>query len=803
MMFKKYFIGLLAAFCFCACNDGSTISTGSDTEDSGKNNGDKKDPEKQDPDKQDPDKQDPEKQDPEKPTPKPHPEIPDADGDTISDEYECPKGDTKTGEGCEDTDGDGTPDYQDTDSDDDTIPDSIEAMNGGDLSEKPVTCFGNSIEAFRTDDADLNEIPDAKEANIANDKPSDIDSDTIPDFCDEDNDDDTIPDVDEFVGLAGKEGASGMDCNNDTVPDAFGSLENPIDCDGDTILDYNDPDGDGDTIHDKFELTTDSNNDGILDRYSKDSDGDTIPDSEEKGPNETPLDSDGDGKYDFQVLDSDNDSLLDALEVKCSDGKDSRIKADTDEDGQSDLAEYAIAVANNADPAKLICDPSHTVKDYISFYFELPLSGETSTDTLIFEPRVTKADVLLNVDNTGSMQKAISNLQTHFTKVVVAEVQKRVPDSQFGVSIFRDFDATPVWQLYQPITSDLDAFQTQLNKIKDDKDATDYPEAGYESLYEIATGDVKNNDAWEIMPKPTGDDIFGSAGFRKGALPIVIHITDAPSHEKTNKGGHTAQQAFDALNEHGIRVIHIGTPFTVAENQPELLAIDGKKMAAGTHSIVPVCAHQSDSNTWACGTNKCCTNAFDKSKPAGEEPDSNSQCTLAINPSASTDKVMADGTDALAYKTMLAIEALVKYNTYDVATRIVGEPIPEADQVDGQNVDTSCFIQKVEAVGYEKPADPVVSSCLEQHISTKMKDFNSKGYMDGFENFAVGAASPESPKSKLSFKVIAQNKNCVKRDTKPRAFNAVIEVYNPATGMVFDKHIVAIIVPGVPDEQVN
>ena len=37
MMFKKYFIGLLAAFCFCACNDGSTISTGSDTEDSGKN----------------------------------------------------------------------------------------------------------------------------------------------------------------------------------------------------------------------------------------------------------------------------------------------------------------------------------------------------------------------------------------------------------------------------------------------------------------------------------------------------------------------------------------------------------------------------------------------------------------------------------------------------------------------------------------------------------------------------------------------------------------------------------------------
>ena len=157
----------------------------------------------------------------------------------------------------------------------------------------------------------------------------------------------------------------------------------------------------------------------------------------------------------------------------------------------------------------------------------------------------------------------------------------------------------------------------------------------------------------------------------------------------------------------------------------------------------------------------------------------------------------------MIYKTVLAIEAIVKYSTYDVSTRVVGEPIAAGDKVSpDDDKTTACFIKRIEAVSYEPPANSVVSECLKNNQIAK-KDFSGKGYDDGFENFAVGAALPDSPKSKLTFNVVAQNDNCVKKSTEARSFTARIQVIDPTTNMVFAEHEVSIIVPGTPKDQIN
>lgn len=787
-MRKSVIISILAGLFIIGCSDG------------GGSEGNKNDtPEVVDPDPQvDPDKPDPDKPDPDKPKPdKPKSDVPDEDGDTISDADEGRADNV-------DTDGDGTPDYLDEDSDGDTIPDAVEALNGGDPANPPYVATGcdESVPAFQTKDADCNEILDADEAHLDSDgAPRDIDNDTIPDFVDDDNDGDGTPDVDEIMGLPNEDddSVSGMDCDGDTVPDPFGTSEHPVDCDQDGTPDYNDPDSDGDTIEDVFEGISDANEDGFFDRYSQDSDGDTIPDKDERGTGEKPLDSNQDNIYDFQEFDSDSDGLPDKYEVFCDDlGFYSSTQWDSDGDSYSDLAEYATAISYGKEPKDYICSADKTVKEFVTFYFELARGGDGGEQKLIFEPSVTKADVFLNVDTTGSMQSAIDNLQEFFSDVVISEVRKRVPESQFGLSIFKDFDETPIWQLRHAITGDDAAFNQKLNELKAELGKTDYPEAGYESLYEIASGDVsQNSKAWSYASKPEG---IGGAGFRRGSLPIVLHVTDANSNEK----GHNAAQAFEALNKIGARVIQLGTPFT-SKVEKELKA-EGVKMAKNTNAVVPVCAFQYDDGKWACGTNKCCTNDAYKSKQVGADPDSDGNCVLSLEPSIQMSREFNDASgnpvNALAYETVLAIEALVKYGTYNVSTRVIGVPFTDEERMSAEKPDTSCFIEKVEALSFTPPDNAVVSDCLKK-IPTQLAKFNGSDYDNGFTNFAVGTALSTGARSQLQFNVIARNNDCVKPDVQGRSYKATIQVYDPVTDLVFAEHEVAIIVPGEKIAEVN
>ena len=189
------------------------------------------------------------------------PDVLDADNDTIPDEVE----------GDIDTDNDGIPNREDTDSDADGIPDSV---------EKNTDTDGDGTPDYIDTDSDADGISDALEGS------ADSDDNGVPDYIDNTTDPDT---------------------DGDGIPD---SIEGDIDTDGDSLVNRVDTDSDGDGIPDSVETVIDTDGDGLANYIDIDSDNDSIGDIIEQN-----VDSDGDGIADYKDRDSDNDTLTDAMEA--------------------------------------------------------------------------------------------------------------------------------------------------------------------------------------------------------------------------------------------------------------------------------------------------------------------------------------------------------------------------------------------------------------------------------------------------------------------------------------------------------
>jgi hypothetical protein len=266
----------------------------------------------------------------------------DTNGDGIDDAYVLP-----------DSDGDHTPDVLDLDSDNDGVPDVIEAM---------------LVDADNDARADAGQSPTAT--------PADTDGDATPDYLDVDSDGDGTFDV-----VASGHGSldtdhdgridAAADADHDGIPDVVDPAPSVpgtfADADGDGTADAQDRDLDNDGIPDALDGTGDLDGDGLPNLADRDSDGDGISDLVEAGGVDAngdgivddltdtnhngladvydsaaggtalPLpDSDHDGTADFRDLDSDNDGISDRQESTVdsdhdgiADYKDSTGKLDT------------------------------------------------------------------------------------------------------------------------------------------------------------------------------------------------------------------------------------------------------------------------------------------------------------------------------------------------------------------------------------------------------------------------------------------------------------------------------------------
>lgn len=209
-------------------------------------------------------------------------------------------------EGNVDTDNDGVPDYRDDDSDNDGIPDALEddlspALTGRDSDADGID---DALDVDETGglDGDNDGIDDARE-------PSDSDGDGVADFQDRDSDNDGIPDAIEANDVPGGPG---------------------VDSDGDGVADYRDPDSDNDGISDLAEGQTsgsDVDGDGIDDDFDVDETGGADVDGNGVDDAAMADDFDSDGVPNYLDLDSDNDSILDVVEGGLT---------DDDEDGLVD-----------------------------------------------------------------------------------------------------------------------------------------------------------------------------------------------------------------------------------------------------------------------------------------------------------------------------------------------------------------------------------------------------------------------------------------------------------------------------------
>jgi hypothetical protein len=230
----------------------------------------------------------------------------DADDDGIPDYLES---DTS------DSDGDGTPDAQDTDSDGDGIPDSDEWGQANCPSDSDAPAC----------DADDDGIPDYLESDTR-----DTDGDGLVDSEDTDADGDGTLDEDEWGedDCPTDDNAPACDTDDDGVPDWLDQGDDDTDSDDDTISDGDEfwttcPDGadttidtDGDGVPNCADYDADDGSDppDSPNHLDTDADDDGVPDSEEAGDADLgtpPVDTDGDGVPDYLDPDSDNDGWLD------------------------------------------------------------------------------------------------------------------------------------------------------------------------------------------------------------------------------------------------------------------------------------------------------------------------------------------------------------------------------------------------------------------------------------------------------------------------------------------------------------
>ena len=232
-----------------------------------------------------------------------------------------------------DFDGDGIPDHDDLDSDNDGILDVVEAgYASSDTNQDGRIDGGANIDG-------LVPLIDPAVTGQGIPLPIDWDGDGVPDWHDLDSDQDGVLDVVEAGYANSDTNQDGrIDDGNGNVPtvnsDGLPPIMNPngngqgiplpIDWDGDGVPDWHDLDSDNDGILDVVEagyIDSDSNQDGRIDDgngnppavdangiapvINVNGDGTGIP---------LPIDWDSDGVPDWHDLDSDNDGILDVIE---------------------------------------------------------------------------------------------------------------------------------------------------------------------------------------------------------------------------------------------------------------------------------------------------------------------------------------------------------------------------------------------------------------------------------------------------------------------------------------------------------
>jgi hypothetical protein len=206
-------------------------------------------------------------------------------------------------------------------------------------------------------------------------------------------------------------------------------------------------------------------------------------------------------------------------------------------------------------------------------------------------------DLHVSMDTTSSFSEEIDALQETLTEQILPSVRSSIARTSVGVSSFEDFPSDPFggandrpFTLETAITSNTSRVNSALARLDSPIGyGGDFPESGFEALYQIATGAGYKLGSETLIPRATGAALegggrIGGVGFRPGSLRAVLHITDARSHtpldyQSAFPGTRGRAEAIAALQDERIRVIGIASG-TIARD--DLTAV-----ALGTGAVMP------------------------------------------------------------------------------------------------------------------------------------------------------------------------------------------------------------------------
>jgi len=288
-----------------------------------------------------------------------------------------------------DTDGDGQPDFQDVDSDNDGLSDLVEGGSDPDLDDNNDGVIDDQND---TDNDGIADSVDADTNGTAATTP-DTDGDGVDDYRDLDSDNDGLNDVEE---------SNGTDTDGDGMSDDNTTLTDP-----DTL-----PDSDGDGTAD----TTDPSNPDLDDDLDTDGDG-VIDDNN---------DTDGDGIPD--VVDGDDDHFGDA-----PDDKDDNVVMDEDSGTLEGNLIDGTVVGGTEDGNGTDSDPDEDNLTVTGFSIDIDndgvpeqfdLNGSNTEETVIINGVGT-----LTIDENGSY--AFTPLEDYYGDV--PDVNYTISDGRGGI----------------------------------------------------------------------------------------------------------------------------------------------------------------------------------------------------------------------------------------------------------------------------------------------------------------------------------------------------------------------------------
>ncbi len=203
----------------------------------------------------------------------------------------------------------------------------------------------------------------------------------------------------------------------------------------------------------------------------------------------------------------------------------------------------------------------------------LPFGAPAVEVPLEISADLTRLDVVFSIDTTGSFGGEIDALQRDVLTVVTPRLAARVDDVAFAVTRFEDVPLPPFgapsdrpFTLVRALTTSNALLASAVASLDAPLgNGGDIAESGAEALYQIATG--AGFAPWVAPYAPSRDArgaSQGGVGFRDGSLRVVLHVTDAPTHEPADyagsvRGAHSLAEATTALQENGIAVIGVAS----------------------------------------------------------------------------------------------------------------------------------------------------------------------------------------------------------------------------------------------------